>query len=370
MKIVYELERLSVYGGMQRIMVEKACWWADTLGYDVTLLVVYRDESPAAFPVSDRIRIVRLGLTRATRVFAPLSIDRAVRRLAPDILVTCHVWGALACRLRTHRAKVVYEAHVPRPAMHHQWAIGVAERYADAVVTLTRGDAANYARARRVEVIPNFVDISPTRTPDYHARRCIGVGRLSFEKDFSTMLRVWREVCEKSHEASEKSHEVSEKSPDVCAKTTTSDWTLDIYGDGPERADLERQITELGLEGRVVLHTPTRHIAECYAQSSLCLVTSRFEGFGLVMAEAMACGLPVVAFDCPYGPRDLVADGHNGRLIPMADTQAMAEAVASLMASPELRERMGQAGATLSASYSKDSVMEQWRHLFESLLSS
>ena len=363
MKIVYELERLSVYGGMQRIMVEKACWWADTLGYDVTLLVVYRDESPAAFPVSDRIRIVRLGLTRATRVFAPLSIDRAVRRLAPDILVTCHVWGALACRLRTHRAKVVYEAHVPRPAMHHQWAIGVAERYADAVVTLTRGDAANYARARRVEVIPNFVDISPTRTPDYHARRCIGVGRLSFEKDFSTMLRVWREVCEKSHEA-------SEKSPDVCAKTTTSDWTLDIYGDGPERADLERQITELGLEGRVVLHTPTRHIAECYAQSSLCLVTSRFEGFGLVMAEAMACGLPVVAFDCPYGPRDLVADGHNGRLIPMADTQAMAEAVASLMASPELRERMGQAGAALSASYSKDSVMEQWRHLFESLLSS
>lgn len=346
MKIVYELERLSVYGGMQRIMVEKACWWADALGYDVTLLVVYRDESPAAFPVSDRIRIVRLGLTRAISVFAPLAIDRAVRRLAPDILVTCHVWGALACRLRTHRAKVVYEAHVPRPAMHHQWAIGVAERYADAVVTLTRGDAANYAQARRVEVIPNFVDISPARTPDYNARRCIGVGRLSFEKDFSTMLRVWRAI------------------------TSPSDWTLDIYGDGPERADLERQIAELGLEGRVVLHAPTRHIAECYAQSSLCLVTSRFEGFGLVMAEAMACGLPVVAFDCPYGPRDLVADGHNGRLIPMADTQAMVEAVASLMASLELRERMGQAGVALSASYSKDSVMEQWQHLFESLLSS
>ncbi len=363
MKIVYELERLSVYGGMQRIMVEKACWWADTLGYDVTLLVVYRDERQVAFPVSDRIRIVHLDLTRATRVFAPWAIDRAVRRLAPDILVTCHVWGALACRLRTHRAKVVYEAHVPRPAMHHQWAIGVAEMYADAVVTLTRGDAANYTRAKRVEVIPNFVDIIPTRNPDYHARRCIGVGRLSFEKDFSTMLRVWRDVC------------------DVCAKTSTSDssgrtidnlsdWTLDIYGDGPDRVGLERQIAELGLEGKVVLHAPTRHIAECYAQSSLCLVTSRFEGFGLVMAEAMACGLPVVAFDCPYGPCDLVADGHNGRLIPMAETQTMVEAVVSLMASPELRQRMGKAGAALSASYSKDSVMGQWQSLFESLISS
>jgi glycosyltransferase involved in cell wall biosynthesis len=106
---------------------------------------------------------------------------------------------------------------------------------------------------------------------------------------------------------------------------------------------------------------------EKYIGSSILLLTSLFEPFGLVLPEAMSCGLPVVSFDCPYGPADIITDGVDGFLIKNRDVQAFADRVCQLIEDKELRVRMGQAAIKSSQRYRADVIMPKWKELFESL---
>jgi glycosyltransferase involved in cell wall biosynthesis len=145
------------------------------------------------------------------------------------------------------------------------------------------------------------------------------------------------------------------------------DWHLTIYGEGEERESLLQQIHHLGVEGSITLHNPVPHIEEEMTKHSLFVLSSRFEGFGLVLVEAMTCGLPVVSFDCPHGPRDIIAHGKDGLLVPNGDIHALAEAMVRLMEHAELRQQMGVQGQKDVQRYAIDTVMARWMQLFESL---
>ena len=117
----------------------------------------------------------------------------------------------------------------------------------------------------------------------------------------------------------------------------------------------------------IYLHKPTEHIFECYNESSILISTSLFEPFGLVMIEAMSCGLPVVAFDCPYGPSDIITDGVNGFLVPYDNMQTYAEKLCMLMEDDSLRKRMGNAAYVTSKRFEADCIMPKWKVLFDEL---
>ena len=112
------------------------------------------------------------------------------------------------------------------------------------------------------------------------------------------------------------------------------------------------------------IYQPTDKIFDCYRESSILVSTSLYEPFGLVIPEAMSCGIPVIAYDCPYGPHDLIIDGQNGFIIPMDDQLAFAERLCSLISDFSLRQQMGQAAIVASQQYSADKIMPLWHQFF------
>ena len=145
------------------------------------------------------------------------------------------------------------------------------------------------------------------------------------------------------------------------------DWILHMYGEGEQESMLRQLIQKNSLEEVVVVHQPSRHIMEKYLESSIFLFTSRFEGFGMVLIEAMACGVPVVSFDCPWAPADIIKNGEDGFWVEYLNTDEAAQRVCQLIENPILRKKMGALGRKNIQRYNRDIVMKQWSELFESL---
>jgi glycosyltransferase involved in cell wall biosynthesis len=111
----------------------------------------------------------------------------------------------------------------------------------------------------------------------------------------------------------------------------------------------------------------TKNIAEEFSKSSIFVLSSRFEGFGLVLAEAMSCGLPCVSFDCPFGPRDIITDGEDGFLVENGNIEALSKSIEQLIADENLRKSMGEKAIINVARYDSSNIMNRWEKLFSSL---
>lgn len=146
------------------------------------------------------------------------------------------------------------------------------------------------------------------------------------------------------------------------------DWILKIYGDGWMRDQLQQQVKELGLTQNCLLEHSVSDIASKFTESSVFVLSSRFEGFGLVIVEAMACGLPVVSFACYCGPRDIISDGIDGLLVDEGDTEGLAASINRLIEDDDLRIKMGQMARLKAGNYKIEHIGNQWEKLFESLL--
>lgn len=226
------------------------------------------------------------------------------------------------------------------PARAQRWLAAVVSRR---TVVLTEADRRAYPAALRgrVEVIPNFTTLNPggARSP-LEAHTVVAVGRKVAVKGFDLLIEAWRRI-----------------------PGGVGDWRLRIIGGG-NGADLQRLIDRAGLRESVSLLPPTSRIDEEYRRASLFVLSSRFEPFGLVLIEAKSFGLPVVSFDCPYGPREIVRDGTDGRLVPNGDVAALADALHRCLTDGDLRRRYGTAAYDdYCARWSERSVMDRWTAL-------
>ena len=217
---------------------------------------------------------------------------------------------------------------------------------AQAVVALTEGDAKDwYGINPNVRVIPNLVHLNPyKRCCNYDSKSIIFVGRFAPQKDITSLLNIWKIVYQRH-----------------------PDWRLQMFcGFGEEQEQLLKLIN--GTSANIQVFAPTENIFDCYLENSIFLITSLYEPFGLVLPEAMSCGLPVVAFDCPYGPAEIITDGKDGFLIKNRNNEEFANKVCLLIEKPELRKSMGQIGIQTSQRYSASHIMPKWKDLFEQLL--
>jgi glycosyltransferase involved in cell wall biosynthesis len=221
----------------------------------------------------------------------------------------------------------------------------------DAVVSLTQRDAADYAALldgrTRVLSIPNGV-------PDLHGHRStldaplvVAAGRLTRRKGFDRLLRVWARVA-----------------------AQRPGWRLHIYGGGEQDAELRALVDRLGTGDSARLMGRTGRLFSRMAEASAFVLTSRREGLPMVVLEAMGVGLPVVAYDCPTGPREVVADGVNGFLVPDGDEDAFAARLLELIDDAEKRRRLGAAALATAAEYDGARLAERWEQLFEELAAS
>ena len=220
-------------------------------------------------------------------------------------------------------------------------------RDAQMIVALTEGDASDWRSLNKnVCVIPDIVHLNQGAVSSCNSKSVIFVGRFSHQKDIRSLVQIWKLVHQQR-----------------------PDWRLDVYGGyGEEKDELLQTIDEAN--ANIFVHEPVSDIFEKYRESSILVLTSCFEPFGLVLPESMSCGLPVVSFDCPYGPSDIITDGVDGFIIKKRDITLFANRICQLIDSHDLRLRMGQAGIQSSQRYQAEGIMPSWKQLFTRLSSS
>ena len=221
-------------------------------------------------------------------------------------------------------------------------------RRLDAVSALTECDAEDYRRllggSTRVVRMPNAVPRTTLRSAR-DSEVVVAAGRLVRQKGFDLLVDAWVEVARRHPQ-----------------------WELHVYGAGPENDMLVDQVHRLGLDGRVRLMGYTDDLLAKMAGASAYVMSSRSEGFPLVLLEAMSVGLPIVSFDCRNGPRDIVRHARDGLLVPDGDVAALADAVSVLLADPARRCRMGTAALDRAREHDLDAICASWEELFAELL--
>ena len=218
-------------------------------------------------------------------------------------------------------------------------------RKLDRMVVLTETDAASWTELSNVVAIPNPLPMMPKTVSPLTEKRVIAVGRYYQEKGFDLLLEAWSKIYQQ--------HPY---------------WRLEIFGDG-ERKNYEAIRDRLGIPASCcIINGRSNNIEQEYLKSSVFVCSSRFEGFGMVIIEAMACGLAVVSFDCPYGPRSIIADGEDGILVEAENTDKLAEALSSVMGSPEKCHLLATNAIQNVKRFQMDEIANQWKQLFESIV--
>jgi glycosyltransferase involved in cell wall biosynthesis len=213
----------------------------------------------------------------------------------------------------------------------------------DRFVVLTEEDKSAWPELQNICVVPDPLSFSPTQHSLLTDKRVIAVGRYVYQKGFDLLLQAWT-IIEKQF----------------------SDWELVVFGDG-NREPYEHQMKELGIDrNRCHLNGPTADIQKEYVNSSIFAFSSRFEGFGMVLVEAMACGLPVVSFACPCGPKDIVRDGEDGFLVANGNVDDLAQQLIKLMADDNLRMVFAHRAHQNVQRFNMEHIALRWKSLFES----
>ena len=372
MRIVYINDALAIWGGIERILIEKVNELAERYGYEMFLLTANQGDHPIPFPISHQVMHIDLkiqihnqyqfrGIHRLikkielNKLFIR-SLKEQIHKIKPDIIVC--VRPELVNTVCKVKGKIpfVFESHSSRYAQRFvqaDWFTRVkadlynyAVRSAQQVVALTEGDAKDwYGINPRVRVIPNMVNLNTSgRYCNYDSKSIIFVGRFAPQKDIMSLLKIWK-IVHRCH----------------------PDWQLKIFGGfGEEQEQLLQIINKMDVN--IQVFAPTPQIFDRYLENSIFLMTSRYEPFGLVLPEAMSCGLPVVVFDCPYGPAEIITDGKEGFLVKNRNIEEFAKKVCLLIENPELRRQMGMIGTQSSLRYDKSFIMPKWKILFEELV--
>lgn len=219
----------------------------------------------------------------------------------------------------------------------------------DALVTLTERDRDDYAAALKkappvLTAIPNAAPGTDRPRSDLSARTVIAAGRITRQKSFAFLVEAFAKVCE-----------------------VRPDWKLVIYGSGPRELNVYKAIAKFGVGANVTMAGPVSDLDVKMAEASIFALSSRFEGFPMVLLEAMSAGLPVVSFDCPTGPREIVESGRNGLLVPNGDVDALGDALLEMIQDEELRRRCSQGALETVEGYSLATIGQRWEDLIEEL---
>lgn len=374
MKILYYYQTLARYGGVERVLADKMNYLSVHYGYDIYMITRDQGTHQIPFPLNEKVHYADLGIRMHTqyaykglrRLWEKLKlqikfehrIKEKIRAIQPDIIIGTDDMPAGALLRYKGSSKLVIESHTMYYVTSVDGVTNSLKKYlrykslsvyrkANVLVSLTHGDAMDWIQKNRnpkVIVIPNVVNLNNTgHFSTYTQKRVIYAGRFAYLKGIPNMIKIWKLV--------------NQKHPD---------WTLDFYGEGEEKEKYAPLIDSLNINFKV--HEPTSDIHKEYCNSSIAILTSISESFALVLPEEMSCGLPVVSFDCPYGPRDIIKDGINGFLIPPNNVELFAEKICLLIENETLREKMGKAGIEYSKRFSAEIVMPQWKNLFENLL--
>ena len=371
LKLVYVTPALYMAGGVERVLTLKANYFAEHFGYDITIILTEGKGKPLFYPLSDKIKVVNLDINFeelwtcgfVKKVFLYLKKQRRYKklltaelmRIRPDITISSlrreinfingikdgsRKIGELHINRANYRKVENSESNWLKHLFARYWASRLVGhlRKLDKLVVLTETDREAWKELDNVVTIPNPSPFMPSSVSPLTEKRVIAVARYSHEKGIDLLLEAWAE-----------------------AEKQCVDWRLDVYGDG-ETTPYEHLIDKWGIDRRrCQLNGRTTDIEQEYLKSSIAVCSSRFEGFGMAIVEAMACGLPVVSFDCPWGPRSIIHDGEDGVLVRNGSPSALSQALVLLMNDKNRLKTMAVAARSHVQRFTIEQVVESWQ---------
>jgi len=376
-KIVYCTPALYMAGGVERVLTLKVNYFAEHFGYDITIILTEGKDKPLFYPLSDKIKVVNLNINfeemwaysffkktwtylKKQRVYKK-KLTAELMRIRPEITISLlrreinflseimdgsRKIGELHVNRANYRNFEANESNVLKNLFAKFWMKGLVShlRKLDRFVVLTEEDKASWTELDNVEVIPDPLAFEIEEISPLVNKRVIAVGRYVYQKGFDLLLQAWAEIEEEY-----------------------SDWQLVVYGMG-NREPYEHLIDDLKIDrSRCHLYGSTLDIKREYLNSSLFVFSSRFEGFGMVLIEAMACGLPVVSFDCPCGPKDIISHNVDGWLVENGNVKKLASGLSLLMREESVRRSFSVEARKNVERYSIEHIADRWRSLFDSL---
>lgn len=376
LKIAYCLPSLYIPGGMERVLTIKANYFADVLGYDITLILTDGKGKEPFYKLSPRIKTVQLDVNFETLWHQPLHkkafiflqkqrvykrrLTEALMQLRPDITVSMlrreinfiHSIadgsvkiGELHVNKSNYRNLGEQRQNIIKRMLSSLWMyqLNRSLKKLARFVILTHEDRENWSYLPNTAVIPNPLPFFPEEQSGCTNKEVIAVGRYVYQKGFDLLTEAWRIVA-KRH----------------------PDWQLRIYGGG-DRREFIRLKEKYGLTS-LHLEEETTEITKNYCKSSIFVLSSRYEGFGMVITEAMACGVPPVSFACPCGPRDIIRDKEDGLLVENGNIEQLAEKICYLIEHEDVRKEMGKQARTNVERFRMEAIANQWKELFESAI--
>lgn len=377
MKIYYIYTALVTKGGADRVIAEKANWLAEH-GHDVAIITDTQMGREPVFPLSQKVRLIDLAIDFSKeyghgflmRIYMYYKLMHLYRKKMtkvlmhdrPDIVITTLGRDISFITKIKDGSKKIGEAHTTKHFIRNfhlleqrnilfkyltkffRWNMDREVNKLDALVVLTSQDKNEWGNKIPVYVIPNSYPFYPDMPSTCDNKQAIIVGRYNSAKGYNYLVDAWKLVHQEH-----------------------PDWIINIFGSGEYEDDIRHRINDEGLKEVIIMNPPTDHIMEEYLNSSIYVMSSVFEGFAMVLLEAMACGLPCVSFDCPYGPRNVITDGEDGILVEYLNFQALADNICRLIENKELRKTMGNKGRRNVLRFSRETIMPQWVELFESV---
>lgn len=376
MNILYCVPALYNPGGMERILTEKVNYLANLEGYNLFVFTTDQDNRPLYFKLDDRVTVHHsnlnfnqyfscnflekyLGTKKLLRLYEQ-QLQAYIKKNSIDLIVS--LGGKeleFLHRMKTNSAKIC-ELHFSidirkqfilsrgtNPlfkliAKYRAWEMIQQTKKLDQLVVLTKEDEEKLKLTHQnVTQIYNFSPLVPTEKAPLNQKKIVAVGKLDPQKGFDLLI-------------------------EACTFIKNWDgWALEIYGQGPDEEQLRSQISSHHLEQHIFLKGITQKVAEVYNSASFYVLSSRFEGFPMVLLEAISFGLPIVSFDCVTGPNEVVHNDDCGILVDDGNTEKLGEAIQRLIENRKEREEKSERAFQKSRIFSKDEIMKQWLELFK-----
>lgn len=369
MKIVFSTDQIYRHGGIEKVMATKANYFAEELGYDVVILCCEQRSNKPCYSLSDKIRLVDLGINyhRQKSYFAPdnllkvpshlYKLNQKLKELEPDVVIVCNFgFDHYAFPFFYKKAKKIKEFHSSRyfdevirdqnmtvlKKLNYRFNDWIESKY-DHLVVLNK-DEVPYYRSNNVVVIPNPINI-PREVALLEKKQVVAAGRISPVKGFDKLVEAWKIVHSRAPE-----------------------WELHIYGEdyvGTQKK-LEMLIKENDLDQVIYFKGISSNMSQTLQEYSVYALSSVTECFPMVLLESIAVGLPIVSFDCPNGPRNIISVEEDGFLAKNQNVEDLAEKILFLVQNITLRKKFGANAKKNSSKFATAIVMQDWSNLLHS----
>lgn len=360
MRILYVTPTINSEGGLERVLSIKTNYFIEKFGYKIDIITQNNGFQNPFYSFNSKINFhdVVLNSNKFSNLLAyKKQIQQHIDKINPDFIVVCDfgLKGFLFPYLFRSKVPIVFEAHGSLFNESQSYNINFFSKKArifkykykkfcsqkfSHFVVLSKQSLQEWPVSSGV-IIPNPSVVSNV-VSNLESKKVILIARHSYEKGIDFALKIWKKVIE-----------------------IHPDWTLTIYGKYDSNLTYLKVAKELEIESNVKFYEPVIEIFEKYCESSISIMTSRSEGFPMALIEAMSCGLPVVAFDCPIGPKSIITNEVDGFLIDAFNVDKFADKLTELIENYNLRKQIGSKARENVAQYDVDSVMQKWKVFFE-----